>query len=457
MSHKQMTICLLALCMVLGAAGAVMAADSKYVGSATCGMCHQEQYNDWKATGHAKIVQDAKAPGAILGNFELNTKFKAEDVAWTLGYGASQYYLRKDFSFLPGGWNAETNTWSYSERPPPWNVGCASCHTVGYDKTTKTWADLGVGCESCHGPGADHVASGGDKTKIKIDLSNNGCSSCHGADRQAEQMATMDHERVFMKALGTQENPNKENWDRYAKSGCIRCHSATWILAPSDKKPDVERFKTGDLKNDRIGITCVVCHDPHKVTPNGAQLRKDEQATCTQCHISSSKMVLGSAGHHTQTEIFLGTNADGTPINGLSWPTSHAAKCVDCHMAAGTHFFKAGTPTITYKSHGKDVVVNPCAKCHADMTAATVKEIQEKTEARLKALEPRLAAAKKKLDDLKAKGGDVSALKTLVDTANTAYSIAEAEGSKGIHNPKGSEYLLTTAEQNLAAFEAKTK
>ncbi|MDI6869776.1 MAG: ammonia-forming cytochrome c nitrite reductase subunit c552 [Bacillota bacterium] len=455
---KKLTlICLLTSLLLIGVAGAVLAADAKYVGSATCGTCHQQQYVDWKATGHAKIIQDARVPGAILGNFEANTKFKAEDVAYTLGYGASQYYLRKDFSFLPGGWNSEAKKWSYSERPTPWNAGCAECHTVGYDKQSKSWADLGVGCESCHGPGAEH-ASTGDKTKIKVDLSNNGCEPCHGGERQVGQMATTGHPGIFLKALGTQENPNKENWDRYAKSNCIRCHSATWILAPADKKPDAERFKTGDLKNDRVGITCVVCHDPHKVTGFKAQLRKDEQTTCTQCHVSSSKIQLGSSPHHPQTEMLTGKNSDGSPIPGLNIPAvKKVVKCIDCHMPSGTHFFKAGTPTFTYKSKGKDVVADSCGSCHAGMTAEEIKEIQEKTEHRLETLLPRLAAAQKKLDELKAKGVDITALKALIDPVNTALHLAEAEKSKGIHNPWGSEYLLTTSEKNLAEFEAKTK
>ena len=353
MVRKRMLICGIAIVFVLTLPLVSSAAEKTFVGSETCGACHSDQYADWKTTLHSKMVQDAKTPGAIIGDFSKNKWFKAEDVAYTLGRDNVKYYLRKDFSFLPASWNNETRQWTYAERPTPWSASCASCHTVGYNKEKKSWAELGIGCESCHGPGSAHVEGGGDKTQISKSVDNKVCATCHGG--QAEQIETMGHSDIFMKALGTVDKPNKENWDRYAKSGCIRCHSATYILAPADKKPNVEEFKTGTLKDDRISITCAVCHDPHKDTGHEAQLRKDKQETCTQCHQSSGKITLGSSPHHTQKEIFEGALADGKPVEGVpSVPSKKVALCVDCHMPSGTHFFKAGTPTFSFGPDGFD-------------------------------------------------------------------------------------------------------
>ena len=55
---------------------------------------------------------------------------------------------------------------------------CKTCHEDLYNSWAKTphWKTTldkkggpsHQGCEGCHGPGADHVAGGGDKTKIFI-------------------------------------------------------------------------------------------------------------------------------------------------------------------------------------------------------------------------------------------------------------------------------------------------
>ena len=55
---------------------------------------------------------------------------------------------------------------------------CKTCHEDLYNNWAKTphWKTTldtksgpsHQGCEGCHGPGADHVAGGGDKTKIFI-------------------------------------------------------------------------------------------------------------------------------------------------------------------------------------------------------------------------------------------------------------------------------------------------
>jgi hypothetical protein len=72
---------------------------------------------------------------------------------------------------------------------------CKTCHEEvynGWEKTPhwKTTLDTKggpshQGCEGCHGPGADHVAGGGDKTKIFVFENastkeiNLRCMSCH--------------------------------------------------------------------------------------------------------------------------------------------------------------------------------------------------------------------------------------------------------------------------------------
>ena len=69
---------------------------------------------------------------------------------------------------------------------------CKTCHEDLYTKSFETTPHFkttlkdGHGCESCHGPGAEHVAGGGDVTKIirfkelSRPQASARCLSCHG-------------------------------------------------------------------------------------------------------------------------------------------------------------------------------------------------------------------------------------------------------------------------------------
>jgi DmsE family decaheme c-type cytochrome len=67
------------------------------------------------------------------------------------------------------------------------------------------------GCEGCHGPGADHVAGGGDKTKIFVfegksrQETSARCLSCHGEAHEQSHFAESAHASSDV--------------------GCLDCHS----------------------------------------------------------------------------------------------------------------------------------------------------------------------------------------------------------------------------------------
>ena len=42
-------------------------------------------------------------------------------------------------------------------------------------------------------------------------------------------------------------------------AACLQCHSADYRLSPEERRPDLDSAKHG--------ITCVVCHDPHRLIP----------------------------------------------------------------------------------------------------------------------------------------------------------------------------------------------
>jgi hypothetical protein len=116
--------------------------EAQYVGSSTCGGCHEKEYNTFmKYAKKAKSDKSVKTMAKKLAPAEVKECY----VCHTTGYGK------------PGGF-------------------------VSYEKTPE----LGhAGCEVCHGPGAAHVDSGGSKAKIKGAgrMSVQECEKCHNSER----------------------------------------------------------------------------------------------------------------------------------------------------------------------------------------------------------------------------------------------------------------------------------
>src|SRR6202158_2480658 len=84
---------------------------------------------------------------------------------------------------------------------------CKTCHEDVYNawektphwKTTLNKEPSHQGCEGCHGPGADHVAGGGDKTKIFVfenhsrQQTSARCLTCHCEGREQSPFAESAH------------------------------------------------------------------------------------------------------------------------------------------------------------------------------------------------------------------------------------------------------------------------
>lgn len=130
----------LSLAALILAPLSVKAQDAVFVGSATCGECHPDEYENFsKYAKKAHSARSIKIMASDLTEEELDSCF----VCHTTGYGQ------------PGGF-------------------------VSFEETPDL-AD--AGCEVCHGAGSEHVDTGGDPSLIKGDLSMADCESCHSEER----------------------------------------------------------------------------------------------------------------------------------------------------------------------------------------------------------------------------------------------------------------------------------
>ncbi len=173
---------------------------------------------------------------------------------------------------------------------------CKACHEEIYSAWEKTphWKTTlnkeggpsKQGCEGCHGPGADHVAGGGDKTKIFVfegksrEETSARCLSCHGQGHEQSHFAESAHASGDVGCLDC-HSPHHAKEEQHLlvqnqPQLCYGCH----ISAKADfAKPYHHRVNEGLIQ-------CNDCHNPHgtgilrqvRTLPSG-------DAICYKCHV----------------------------------------------------------------------------------------------------------------------------------------------------------------------------
>jgi len=173
---------------------------------------------------------------------------------------------------------------------------CKSCHEDVYNSWEKTphWKTTlnheggsasHQGCEGCHGPGADHVAGGGDKSKIftfkdasRAETSGR-CLTCHAEGDEQSHFAQSAHASGDVGCLDCHSPHHaKESEHLLVQSQpqlCYGCHTA----AKADfAKPYHHRVNEGLVQ-------CNDCHNPHgTATIRQVRTIATGDAVCYKCH-----------------------------------------------------------------------------------------------------------------------------------------------------------------------------
>lgn len=265
-----------------------------YVGSDSCGECHEDLHESYLETGHPYIqlrVVDGEAPEFPFSEVpEPPEGYAWEDVLYVIGgYAWKARFLDQEGYFITGDENATTQYNLYNENLEmggnwvAYHAGeekpyeCASCHTTGYMPEGNqdglpgligTWAEDGVGCEACHGPGSNHV---NDPYLVSMEIVRDSeqCGECHAFDD--DEVEAVDAAQGFFAHRG--------------------------------------QYREMHTSRKRV-MECVDCHDPHQSTVYGDSV--EERALCESCHIEQDTYQRITDRRH--------------------------ARCTECHMPKATVF-----------------------------------------------------------------------------------------------------------------------
>ena len=134
---------------------------SEYDGSQACMECHNDIYDEWKLTPHARMMRKPSELDEkdVVPFKELN--YPEDKIISVLG----SHYVHRfvveasgTYVVLPKIWDIHQKKWldsndkNWTKRY--WLKQCAGCHTTGFNPKNDTFIETGVGCEACHGPGA---------------------------------------------------------------------------------------------------------------------------------------------------------------------------------------------------------------------------------------------------------------------------------------------------------------
>lgn len=297
--------------------------------------------------------------------------------AWLLLCGVTAVCLLVASGSLAAGWPGDKAKPAKSPPQDPsqfvgWEA-CTACHEdIGknYETTPhyKTVLDTRggpakQGCEACHGPGAEHVAGGGDKSKITVfpelrtKQVSERCLSCHQYGLEHSNFARAAHANNDVSCINCHSiHKAKEKQFLLAKAQPELCYSCHLDKKAEFNKPFHHRV------NEKL-VKCTDCHNQHGGFLT-AQLRATnaQDTTCFKCHAEKAGPFVFE---HPPVKIE-GCVACHTP-HGSTTPrllrrTQVNLLCLECHTLT-SEIAGPGIPTF----HNQSQKYQACTMCHTQI------------------------------------------------------------------------------------------
>ena len=418
--------CLTGFASAAPAAVSTAASDPtpSFVGSETCGGCHEAEFRSWQGSHHDLAMAGA-TEAMVLGDFDdaeftahgVTSRFYRRDggnfvrtdgpdgeladfrIKYTFGWYPLQQYLvelpRGRLQSLGLAWDSRPaeaggQKWfhlypnekgmdhrhplHWTGRDQNWNYQCAECHSTdlkkGYDLETDvfqtTWAEIDVACEACHGPGsrhreqADAVAMGED-------------TAWDGGKGLVLDLTDRDGGTWSIDAATGTPSRSLPRKDRTKIELCARCHSRRGQIHGE--------YQYGAPLGDSHRLSLL---DEHLYHPDG-QIKDEvyvygsfiqsrmyrEGVTCTDCHDAHS-LRLKAEGNLVCAQCHDAGRYD-TQAHHHHPAGGPEATCVGCHMPQqlymvnderADHSMRVPRPELSLELG----TPNACNQCHQDQS-----------------------------------------------------------------------------------------
>ena len=240
---------------------------------------------------------------------------------------------------------------------------CASCHeevTKGFANNPHTKMALmhggnGVTCENCHGAGSEHVAGGGDVTKIfnpakaapkDVDAK---CLGCHAGAHP--DFLRSPHAKANVSCISCHDIHGSKD-EALLKAPqptlCFSCHAD---VKPQFSMPFHHKVNEG-------AVSCSDCHDPHGTFgANNVRSTVDQNAICTKCHTEKRGPFVYEHAAVKGEGCMSCHTPHGSQNPRLLNMASIDVLCAQCHSMVATN-------TIHNFTWSQSSDVSPCVNCH---------------------------------------------------------------------------------------------
>jgi DmsE family decaheme c-type cytochrome len=217
-------------------------------------------------------------------------------------------------------------------------------------------------CTTCHGDGAEHIANGGDKTKITVPRgltgANETCMMCH------QKTTDKVSRRGGMHANSATVNCLSCHSVHSAKSDHLVVSAQLGLCGTCHTQAASFRNKPFAHKLDRGTMECTTCHDPHgRPGKDSIRTTSSGEIACLGCHTDKRGPFVFKHGAVAAGECATCHEPHGS-MNAKQLARSNVQQlCLECHSTIGAvATFGSQPPSFHNLSTAR---YQNCTTCHA--------------------------------------------------------------------------------------------